>query len=517
MSYNVSEFSEILKKEISELSPLVELQEIGYVLRVGDGVAFIYGMQNVEISEKIEFESGVLGMAINLERDVVGAIIMGDDSQIKQGDKVFRKKHLFDTIVGEELIGRVIDVMGNALDGGKNIVTDHRRNIEVEAPSVISRKPIHQPLQTGIKIIDALIPIGKGQRELIIGDRQTGKTSIAIDTIINQKNVTFDKRVICVYVAIGQKKSSVARLLEALRSSGAMEHSIVVATFASDPVAMQFIAPYIGCSIGEYFRDNSKDALVVYDDLSKHAVAYRQISLLLRRPPGREAYPGDIFFIHSRLLERAAKLSEEFGGGSLTALPIIETQEGDISSYIPTNVISITDGQIFLESELFNKSIRPAVNIGNSVSRVGSASQVKAIKSLVGSMKLELAQFRELESFMQFSSSLDEKTQNSLENGLKLMELLKQDNFSPLNLEEQVIVLFIANKGFLKNIELVDIKKFEKSLFEHLKMFHPSLLQNIAQLQEVTPEIEENLNIFLNNFIKETWNLIKNQENNESK
>ncbi len=512
MSYEISELSELLKKEIEELAPLVELEEVGYVVKVGDGVAFVYGMQNVEVSEKIEFASGELGMVVNLEKEIVGVIIIGDESKIKQGDKVFRKKQLFDTIVGEELIGRVIDVTGNVLDGGKKIFTKKRKNIEIDSPSVISRQSIHQSLQTGIKLIDALIPIGKGQRELIIGDRQTGKTSIAVDVIINQTSTPLKERVICIYVAIGQKKSSIARLLETLRSTGAIEHTIVVAAFASDPVAMQFLAPYVGCSIGEYFRDNSRDALIVYDDLSKHAVAYRQISLLLRRPPGREAYPGDIFFIHSRLLERAAKLSDEKGGGSLTALPIIETQEGDISSYIPTNVISITDGQIFLESDLFNKSIRPAINIGNSVSRVGSAAQAKAIKSLVGTMKLELAQFRELESFMQFSSSLDEKTQTSINKGLKLIELLKQDNFSPMSLEEQIVVLFVINKGFLQNVELEEVKKFEKSVLEHLKMINPSLLENIACVKEITVEIEENLKIFLADFVKNSWGLLKNTE-----
>ncbi len=507
MSINSSELSKVLSEEILNLKTSIELEEIGYVIRVGDGVANVHGLYNAFVSEKVEFESGTLGMVINLEQNSVGIIILGDNRQILQGEKVKRTKKFFQTPVGEEMIGRVVNALGVAIDGGEHVITQNTKNVEVGAPSVMVRESIKEPLQTGIKIIDAMIPIGKGQRELIIGDRQTGKTSIALDTIVNQKTASMNnEKVFCVYVSISQKTSNIVKILKKLQETGAISYTIIVSASASDSVAMQFLAPYTGCSIGEYFRDKGQHALVIYDDLSKHAVAYRQISLLLRRPPGREAYPGDIFFLHSRLLERAAKLSKDAGGGSLTALPIVETQAGDISSYIPTNVISITDGQIFLETELFNKGIMPAINIGNSVSRVGSASQIMAIRKLSGTMKLELAQFRELESFMQFSSSLDKNTQKSIESGLKLIEILKQENFNTSTVQEQVVILFLVKKGFLQTIDVDQVKTFESSFLSYMHLTHKDFMENLlSESGKLSESSEENLSIFIRQFLEEAW------------
>lgn len=507
MKLNPSEISEILKREIGDIDQISKLQEVGYVVAVGDGIAKIYGMDNVQAGEMVEFASGVKGMVLNLETDIVGVVIMGDDRAVSQGDMVKRTGDILSTPVGPAMLGRVVDALGNPIDGKGPIDAKEHHRVETKAPGIIARKSVHEPVQTGIKAIDTLIPIGRGQRELIIGDRQTGKTAIAIDTIINQKhahldNVTADK-IFCVYVAIGQKRSTVAQIVKKLEEAGAMSYTVVVAATASDPAPLQFLAPYTGCTIGEYFRDNGMHSLLVYDDLTKHAIAYRQISLLLRRPPGREAYPGDVFYLHSRLLERAAKLSDKNGGGSLTALPIIETQAGDVSAYIPTNVISITDGQIFLESELFHKGIRPAVNVGISVSRVGSAAQIKAIKKVAGSLKLELAQFREMESFAQFGSDLDPATQKLIQHGLKLTEILKQPQYSPFVVEEQVVTLYAGVRGYLEKIKPSDVKKFEQELISNIRLTGDAILKAIRQEKDLSNKTEEKLKLFLEKFLKE--------------
>lgn len=507
MELNPSEISEILEREISGIEHLSELQEVGYVVTVGDGIAKVYGIDNVQAGEMVEFASGVKGLALNLESDMVGVVIMGDEASVRQGDKVKRTGDILQTPVGPAMIGRVVDALGHPIDGKGDIVTKDFSRVEVKAPGIIDRKSVHEPVQTGIKAIDALIPIGRGQRELIIGDRQTGKTAIAIDTIINQKTAHLanneSEKIFCVYVAIGQKRSTVAQIVKKLEEAGAMEYTVVVSATASDPAPLQFLAPYTGCAIGEYFRDNAKHALVIYDDLSKHAVAYRQISLLLRRPPGREAYPGDVFYLHSRLLERAAKLSDEKGGGSLTALPIVETQAGDVSAYIPTNVISITDGQIFLESELFYKGIRPAVNVGISVSRVGSAAQIKAIKKVSGSMKLELAQFREMEAFAQFGSDLDASTQQLIRHGQKLTELLKQPQYSPFVVEEQVVSLYAGVNGYLEKIDVSKVRDFEDELIEDIRLKGEGILTSIREEKQLSKEIEDKLKTYLTEFVEE--------------
>jgi F-type H+-transporting ATPase subunit alpha len=506
MRLKTVEIGEILEKEIANIDHIGDLQEVGQVITVGDGIAKVYGIDNVGAGEVVEFQSGVKGLALNLETDSVSIILIGNDREVKQGDRVKRTGKILQVPVGKALLGRVVDGVANPIDGKGDIITDLYRDIEEKAPGIITRKSVSEPVQTGIKVIDALIPIGRGQRELIIGDRQIGKTAIAIDTIINQRQAHLDgdeqNKIYCIYVAIGQKRSTVAQVVKKLEDSGAMKYTVVVAATASDPVALQYVAPYTGCSIGEYFRDNGMHALIIYDDLSKHAVAYRQISLLLRRPPGREAYPGDVFYLHSRLLERAAKMSDEHGGGSLTALPIIETQAGDVSAYIPTNVISITDGQIFLENELFYKGIRPAVNIGLSVSRVGSAAQVKSMKQVAGSVKLELAQFRELAAFAQFSSDLDPTTKQHIEKGVKLTEILKQDQYSPFPIEEQVISLYIGVKNYLDTIPAERIKEFEQKLLQELRLSDEDILTSIKKNGQITEETEQKLKSFLESFVK---------------
>ena len=507
MKLNINEMSTLLEKAISKEESLANLSEIGQVLAVGDGVAKVYGMDNVQAGEMVEFSSGVKGLALNLEEDSVGVVIMGSDSAIRQGDTVKRTSEIMQVPVGIGLLGRVVDGLGNPIDGKGPIKKPIYSKVEIKAPGIVSRKSVHEPVQTGIKAIDSLIPIGRGQRELIIGDRQTGKTTIAIDTIMNQKPAhqsgNEKEKIYCIYVAIGQKCSTVAQIVRRLEEAGAMEYSVVVSATASDPAPMQFLAPYTGCTIGEYFRDNKMHALVIYDDLSKHAVAYRAMSLLLRRPPGREAYPGDVFYLHSRLLERAAKMSDEEGGGSLTALPIIETQAGDVSAYIPTNVISITDGQIFLESELFYKGIRPAVNVGLSVSRVGSAAQIKAMKQVAGSIKLELAQFREMEAFSQFGSELDESTQKLIERGKRLTEILKQAPYSPFTVEKQVISIFLGVKGYLDGVPVNRVREFEAKVLESMELYKKDLLVQLFEKKQITPEIEAELRGFLDEIVLE--------------
>jgi F-type H+-transporting ATPase subunit alpha len=506
MAINAAEISSILKQKISNFSAQAEVKEVGTVVKIGDGVANVYGLDNVKAGELVEFSSGMLGMALNLEESSVGIVIFGDDREVKEGDVVKRTGKIVDVPVGEELLGRVVDALGNPIDGKGPINTTKRRRVEEKAPGIIARKSVHEPVQTGIKSIDGLIPIGRGQRELIIGDRQTGKTAIAIDTILNQKPINQGtdekKKLYCIYVCIGQKRSTLAQIVKKLEEEGALQYSIIVAATASDPAPLQFLAPYTGCAMGEYFRDNGKHALIVYDDLSKHAVAYRQMSLLLRRPPGREAYPGDVFYIHSRLLERAAKMSDANGAGSLTALPIIETQAGDVSAYIPTNVISITDGQIFLETGLFFKGIRPAVNVGLSVSRVGSAAQIKAMKQVAGSVKLELAQFREMEAFAQFGSDLDAATQKLIARGQRLVELLKQPQYSPLQVEEQVVVLFAGVKGYLDGIKTNDVVRFEKELLSHMHSNQKLVLDEIRSKEKISDELEPKMHDILKNFVK---------------
>ena len=510
MDINPSEITKVIKEQIKNFGKDAEVSEVGQVLSVGDGIARIYGLDNVEAGEMVEFSEGTKGMALNLETDNVGVVIFGDDSHIKEGDIVKRTGEIVDVPVGKELLGRVVDGLGNPIDGKGPINSKDKKRVEVKAPGIIPRKSVSEPMQTGLKAIDSLIPIGRGQRELIIGDRQTGKTAIAIDTIINQKEINKSddesKKLYCVYVAIGQKRSTVAQIVKTLEDAGAMEYSIVVAATASDPAPLQFLAPYTGCAMGEFFRDNGMHGLIVYDDLSKQAVAYRQMSLLLRRPPGREAFPGDVFYLHSRLLERAAKLNDENGGGSLTALPIIETQASDVSAYIPTNVISITDGQIFLETELFFQGIRPAVNVGISVSRVGSAAQIKAMKQVAGTIKLELAQYREMAAFAQFGSDLDASTQQLLNRGSKLTELLKQGQYSPLKVEEQVVSIFAGVKGFLDDIQNSKIKDFEDQLLSAIKSQSPDILKNIVSSGKLDETNEKKLKDFIDNFKKEFLN-----------
>jgi F-type H+-transporting ATPase subunit alpha len=507
MDIRPAEISEILKKQIASFDTEADVAETGQVLSVGDGIARVFGLQNVMAGELVEFPSaGLKGMALNLETDNVGVVVFGDDRAIREGDTVSRTGRIVDVPVGKGLLGRVVDGLGQPIDGKGPIDATERRLVEVKAPGIIPRKSVHEPMQTGIKAIDALIPIGRGQRELIIGDRQTGKTAVIIDTILNQKTINASgdesRKLYTIYVAIGQKRSTVAQLVRTLEESGAMEYSIVVAATASDPAPMQFLAPYTGCTMGEYFRDNGMHAVIFYDDLSKQAVAYRQMSLLLRRPPGREAYPGDVFYLHSRLLERAAKMSDAFGAGSLTALPVIETQAGDVSAYIPTNVISITDGQIFLETELFFKGIRPAVNVGLSVSRVGSAAQIKAMKQVAGRIKLELAQYREMAAFSQFASDLDASTQKLLARGSRLTELLKQPQYKPVPVEEQVVAIFAGVRGFLDTIDVGAIGKFERQLLSELHTREPGILESIRRDRELKSDTEKKLVGFLEGFVK---------------
>jgi F-type H+-transporting ATPase subunit alpha len=507
MEIRPAEISDILKKQIASFDTEADISETGQVLSVGDGIARVFGLQNVMAGEMVEFPgAGLRGMALNLETDNVGIVIFGDDRAIREGDTVSRTGSIVDVPVGRGLLGRVVDGLGNPIDG-KGALTDVKRSrVEVKAPGIIPRKSVHEPMQTGIKSIDALVPIGRGQRELVIGDRQTGKTAVLIDTIINQRGVNAgddeNKKLYCIYVAIGQKRSTVAQLVRTLEEYGAMEYSIVVAATASDPAPMQFLAPYTGCTMGEFFRDNSAHAVIFYDDLSKQAVAYRQMSLLLRRPPGREAYPGDVFYLHSRLLERAAKMSDAHGAGSLTALPVIETQAGDVSAYIPTNVISITDGQIFLETELFFRGIRPAVNVGLSVSRVGSAAQIKAMKQVAGKIKLELAQYREMAAFAQFSSDLDASTQQLLARGARLTELLKQPQFAPYPIEDQVAVIFAGTRGYLDKVDVGRVGDFEKQFRADLKSSNTGILESIRNDREIKKDVEKKLEDFLAEFTK---------------
>ncbi len=496
LSIRADEISRVLKDQITNFNKKIEVSEVGNVLSVGDGVAKIYGLENVMAGELVEFPGDVFGMVLNLEEDSVGAVILGEDRDIKEGDIVKRTKKIVQVPVGEALLGRVVDVLGNPIDGKGPIKTDKSRIVELKAPGIISRQPVEESLATGIKSIDAMIPIGRGQRELIIGDRQTGKTAIAIDTIINQKG----QNVQCFYVAIGQKASTIAQVVEKLNKAGALEYTTIIAAPASSPAPLQFLAPFSGCAMAEHFRDNGGHALIIYDDLTKQAQAYRQLSLLLRRPPGREAYPGDVFYIHSRLLERAAKLSDEMGGGSLTALPIIETQAGDISAYIPTNVISITDGQIFLESELFYKGIRPAISVGKSVSRVGGAAQIKAMKQVAGTLKLDLATFRELEAFSAFASDLDKATQAQLERGKRLVEILKQDQYAPLNVEDQIVVIYAATNGYLDTFDVTRAKEFEAELIEFIKNKYNGILDKIRSEKKMNDEIKSELKDALEEF-----------------
>ena len=505
MDIQPAEISAILKKKVKEFGKEAEVSEIGQVLSVGDGIARIYGLDNVEAGEMVEFPGNIKGMALNLEEDNVGVVIFGDDSSIKEGDTVKRTGSIVEVPVGKGLLGRVVDSLGNPIDGKGPIDSSEKRRVDVKAPGIIPRQSVNEPMQTGLKAIDSLIPIGRGQRELIIGDRQTGKTAVAVDTILNQKEINSSgdesEKLYCIYVAIGQKRSSVAQIVKTLEENGALDYSIVVAATASEPAPLQFLAPFTGCAMGEFFRDNSMHALVVYDDLSKQAVAYRQMSLLLRRPPGREAYPGDVFYLHSRLLERAAKLNDENGGGSLTALPIIETQANDVSAYIPTNVISITDGQIFLETDLFFQGIRPAVNVGLSVSRVGSAAQTKAMKKVAGSIKGELAQYREMAAFSQFGSDLDASTQKLLARGERLTELLKQGQFSPLASEEQVILLYAGVNGYMDTIEVNQINHFEEQLMETIKKDYANILDDIRSTNALSDDNEDLLKKTLEGFL----------------
>ncbi|MDQ7037740.1 MAG: F0F1 ATP synthase subunit alpha [Aquificota bacterium] len=492
---------EILRQQIKDFEAEAKMEEVGVVYYVGDGVARAYGLENVMAMEVVEFEGGQKGLAFNLEEDNVGIIILGSETGIREGSVVKRTGQILSAPVGEGLVGRVINPLGEPLDGKGPVQYEYLSPVEKIAPGVVKRKPVHEPLQTGIKAIDSMIPIGRGQRELIIGDRSTGKTTICIDTILNQK----DTDVYCIYVAIGQKRSTTARIIELLEKEGAMEYTTVVVASATDPASLQYLAPFVGCTIGEYFRDNGKHALVIYDDLSKHAEAYRQLSLLMRRPPGREAYPGDVFYLHSRLLERAAKLNDELGGGSLTALPIIETKAGDVAAYIPTNVISITDGQIYLEPDLFNKGVRPAINVGLSVSRVGGAAQIKAMKQVAGSLRLDLAQFRELEAFVQFASELDKATQQTINRGLRLVELLKQEPYNPLPVEKQIVAIFAGTNGYLDDLPVEAVRKFEKELYAYLDNERPDILKEIREKKalddELKRKIEEALKDFKSKFV----------------
>ncbi|MEP1518135.1 MAG: F0F1 ATP synthase subunit alpha [Nitratireductor sp.] len=506
MDIRAAEISAILKDQIKNFGKEAEVSEVGQVLSVGDGIARVYGLDNVQAGEMVEFPGGIRGMALNLESDNVGVVIFGADRDIKEGDTVKRTGAIVDVPVGPGLLGRVVDALGNPIDGKGPIKAAERRRVDVKAPGIIPRKSVHEPMSTGLKAIDALIPVGRGQRELIIGDRQTGKTAIVLDTFLNQKPLNDgddeSQKLYCVYVAVGQKRSTVAQFVKVLEERGALEYSIVVAATASDPAPMQFLAPFAGCAMGEYFRDNGKHAVIAYDDLSKQAVAYRQMSLLLRRPPGREAYPGDVFYLHSRLLERAAKMNDDNGAGSLTALPIIETQANDVSAYIPTNVISITDGQIFLETNLFFQGIRPAVNVGLSVSRVGSSAQIKAMKQVAGSIKGELAQYREMAAFAQFGSDLDAATQRLLNRGARLTELLKQPQFSPLKTEEQVAVIFAGTQGYLDKLAIADVGRFEQGLLTHLCTEGKSVLDAIRKEKALSDDLRDKLKAQVDAFAK---------------
>jgi F-type H+/Na+-transporting ATPase subunit alpha len=506
MEIRAAEISAILKQQIAAFGTEADVAEIGQVLSVGDGVARVHGLDNVQAGEMVEFPGGIRGMALNLESDNVGIVIFGDDRDIKEGDTVKRTGTIVDVPVGRELLGRVVDALGNPIDGRGPIQASERRRVEVKAPGIIPRRSVHEPVQTGLKAIDSLVPIGRGQRELIIGDRQTGKTAVAIDAILNQKAINAQgdesRKLYCIYVAIGQKRSTVAQIVKTLEDQGALDYTIIVAATASEPAPLQFLAPYAGCTMGEFFRDNGMHAVIIYDDLSKQAVAYRQMSLLLRRPPGREAYPGDVFYLHSRLLERAAKMNEQHGSGSLTALPIIETQAGDVSAYIPTNVISITDGQIFLETGLFYRGIRPAINVGLSVSRVGSAAQIKAMKQVAGRIKLELAQYREMAAFAQFSSDLDAATQRLLARGARLTELLKQQQYQPLPVEEQVVVIFAGVRGFLDRVRVEDVTRFEQALRSEVKAKAPQILESLRTTRELTKENDAALAALIEGFAK---------------
>lgn len=506
MEIRAAEISNIIKEQIAGFGAEAEVAEVGQVISVGDGVARVYGLDLVQAGEMVEFPGGIKGMALNLETDNVGIVIFGNDRDIKEGDTVKRTGEIVDVPVGRGLLGRVVDGLGNPIDGKGPIEDAVRMRVEVKAPGIIPRKSVHEPMQTGLKAVDSLVPVGRGQRELIIGDRQTGKTAVAIDTFINQKTINAgndeSKKLYCIYVAIGQKRSTVAQIVKTLEDQGAMEYSIVVAATASEPAPLQFLAPYTGCTMGEYFRDNGMHAVIVYDDLSKQAVAYRQMSLLLRRPPGREAYPGDVFYLHSRLLERSAKMGDAAGNGSLTALPIIETQAGDVSAYIPTNVISITDGQIFLETELFYSGIRPAINVGLSVSRVGSAAQIKAMKQVAGSIKLELAQYREMAAFAQFASDLDASTQKLLSRGARLTEVLKQDQYSPLPVEEQVISIFAGVRGYLDPLAVSDVTRFERGLLNEIRAKGEDILATIRTEQALSKDTDAKLTAFLDNYAK---------------
>ncbi|MGB8181398.1 MAG: F0F1 ATP synthase subunit alpha [Stellaceae bacterium] len=506
MEIRAAEISAILKKQIAEFGTEADIAEVGQVLSVGDGIARIYGLDKVQAGELVEFPNGVKGMALNLETDNVGVVIFGDDSGIGEGDTVKRTGAIVDVPVGRGLLGRVVNALGEPIDGKGPLKDVKRTRVEVKAPGIIPRRSVHEPVQTGLKAIDALVPVGRGQRELIIGDRQTGKTAVAIDAFLNQKAVNAgndeSKKLYCIYVAVGQKRSTVAQIVKTLADYGALDYSIVVAATASEPAPLQFLAPYAGCAMGEFFRDNGMHAVIVYDDLSKQAVAYRQMSLLLRRPPGREAYPGDVFYLHSRLLERAAKMNQDHGSGSLTALPIIETQAGDVSAYIPTNVISITDGQIFLETDLFYRGIRPAINVGLSVSRVGSAAQIKAMKQVAGKIKLELAQYREMAAFAQFASDLDPATQRLLARGSRLTELLKQPQFKPVPVEEQVVSIFAGTRGYLDKVEIADVTRFEAQMLGELRTKAPKILMSIREKRELNPDTEKELVAFLDGFTK---------------
>jgi F-type H+-transporting ATPase subunit alpha len=506
MEIRAAEISKVIRDQIASFGTEAQVSEVGQVLSVGDGIARIHGLDNVQAGEMVEFANGIKGMALNLEADNVGVVIFGTDAEIKEGDTVKRTGTIVDVPVGKGLLGRVVDGLGNPIDGKGPIEATERRRVEVKAPGIIPRKSVHEPVQTGLKALDALVPVGRGQRELIIGDRQTGKTAVALDTFINQKSINAggdeSKKLYCIYVAVGQKRSTVAQIVRALEENGAMEYSIVVAATASEPAPLQFLAPYTGCAMGEYFRDNGMHAVIVYDDLSKQAVAYRQMSLLLRRPPGREAYPGDVFYLHSRLLERAAKMNDANGNGSLTALPIIETQAGDVSAYIPTNVISITDGQIFLETDLFYQGIRPAINVGLSVSRVGSAAQTKAMKKVAGSIKLELAQYREMAAFAQFGSDLDASTQRLLNRGARLTELLKQAQFSPMPFEEQVASIFAGVNGYLDGIPAAAVTRFEEAFLSEMRTKHADVLTAIRDSKDLSAESSAALKSALEAFVK---------------
>ena len=505
MEIKAAEISSVIKDQIANFETKADVAEVGTVLSVGDGIARVYGLDQVQAGEMVEFPGGIKGMALNLEMDNVGVSIFGDDTGIKEGDTVKRTGEIVDVPVGKELLGRVVDGLGNPIDGKGPIQSSEKRRIELKAPGIIPRQSVSEPMQTGIKALDALVPVGRGQRELIIGDRQTGKTAVAIDTILNQKSVNQSdnekEKLYCIYVAIGQKRSTVAQIVKTLEDNGAMEYTIVVSATASEPAPLQFLSAYTGCTMGEYFRDNGMHALIVYDDLSKQAVAYRQMSLLLRRPPGREAYPGDVFYIHSRLLERAAKMSDQHGGGSLTALPIIETQAGDLSAYIPTNVISITDGQIFLETNLFFAGIRPAINVGLSVSRVGSAAQTKAMKKIAGPVKLELAQYREMAAFAQFASDLDASTKQLLDRGARLVEILKQGQYSPLTVSEQVVSIYAGVRGYLDKVAVGDVVKFETEVLNEIRTKHSDLLDAIANEKELSKENDDKLKSILDDLV----------------